>query len=73
MSWLNRGTNFSSAEREELRLEGLLPPVIESLELQVRRAHTGRTQLVVPAVIGVPGCIVAPGAELHVCTWVASG
>lgn len=36
--WLNRGTNFSLAEREELRLEGLLPPVVESLDLQARDA-----------------------------------
>lgn len=36
VSWLNRGTNFSLVEREELRLEGLLPPVVESLDLQAR-------------------------------------
>lgn len=36
-SWLNRGTNFSLIEREELRLEGLLPPVVESLALQADR------------------------------------
>ena len=34
-SWLNRGTNFGREEREHLRIEGLLPPVVESLELQV--------------------------------------
>lgn len=33
-AWLNRGTNFSREEREALRLEGLLPPVVESLDLQ---------------------------------------
>ncbi|KAL4436957.1 hypothetical protein ABPG75_004096 [Micractinium tetrahymenae] len=37
VSWLNRGTNFSLVEREELRLEGLLPPVVESLDLQANR------------------------------------
>ena len=36
-SWLNRGTNFGREEREQLRIEGLLPPVVESLELQARR------------------------------------
>jgi hypothetical protein len=35
--WLNRGTNFSHEERAALRLEGLLPPVVESLELQAER------------------------------------
>lgn len=34
-SWLNRGTNFGREEREQLHIEGLLPPVVESLELQV--------------------------------------
>ncbi|KAL4430559.1 hypothetical protein ABPG77_005799 [Micractinium sp. CCAP 211/92] len=37
VSWLNRGTNFSLEERDELRLEGLLPPVVESLDLQAER------------------------------------
>ncbi|EFN55561.1 hypothetical protein CHLNCDRAFT_35453 [Chlorella variabilis] len=37
VSWLNRGTNFSHEERQELRLEGLLPPVVESLDLQAER------------------------------------
>jgi hypothetical protein len=35
--WLNRGTNFSEEERQQLRLEGLLPPVVEDLELQAER------------------------------------
>lgn len=34
-SWLNRGTNFAQEEREQLRIEGLLPPVFESMDLQV--------------------------------------
>lgn len=38
VSWLNRGTNFSLEERDELRLEGLLPPVVESLDLQAGNA-----------------------------------
>ncbi|PRW33894.1 NADP-dependent malate dehydrogenase [Chlorella sorokiniana] len=36
-SWLNRGTNFGREEREHLHIEGLLPPVVESLELQAER------------------------------------
>ena len=35
---LNKGTAFSQAERRQLGLEGLLPPRVESLELQVERA-----------------------------------
>ncbi len=42
VSWLNRGTNFSLEERDELRLEGLLPPVVESLDLQARNAVKNR-------------------------------
>lgn len=36
-AWINRGTNFSLEERSKLRLEGLLPPVVESLDLQAER------------------------------------
>jgi malate dehydrogenase (oxaloacetate-decarboxylating)(NADP+) len=34
---LNKGTSFSLRERKELRLEGLLPAVIEGIEEQVQR------------------------------------
>ena len=33
----NKGTAFCLAERRSLGLEGLLPPQVESLELQVQR------------------------------------
>jgi len=36
---LNKGTAFSAAERRELGLEGLLPPAISTIELQVARRH----------------------------------
>ena len=36
---LNRGTAFSAAERHSLALEGLLPPAISSLEIQIARRH----------------------------------
>ena len=36
---LNKGTAFTEAERRELGLEGLLPPVASSIELQVARTH----------------------------------
>ncbi|UBU08816.1 NAD-dependent malic enzyme [Nonomuraea gerenzanensis] len=36
---LNKGTAFSAAERAELGLEGLLPPVVETLEEQVGRVY----------------------------------
>ncbi|WP_459805433.1 NAD-dependent malic enzyme [Herbidospora sp. RD11066] len=37
---LNKGTAFSPQERAELLLDGLLPPVVESLDEQVRRCYT---------------------------------
>lgn len=36
---LNKGTAFSASERRALGLEGLLPPAISTLELQVARRH----------------------------------
>jgi malate dehydrogenase (oxaloacetate-decarboxylating)(NADP+) len=36
---LNKGTAFTEAERRALGLEGLLPPRISTLELQVARTH----------------------------------
>jgi malate dehydrogenase (oxaloacetate-decarboxylating)(NADP+) len=36
---LNKGTAFTEAERGALGLEGLLPPAVLSLELQVARRH----------------------------------
>jgi malate dehydrogenase (oxaloacetate-decarboxylating)(NADP+) len=36
---LNKGTAFSAAERRAWGLEGLLPPAITSMELQVARRH----------------------------------
>lgn len=35
----NKGTAFTEEEREKLGLSGLLPPYVESLDQQVRRAH----------------------------------
>ncbi|MFU9139015.1 NAD-dependent malic enzyme [Erwinia tasmaniensis] len=34
---LNKGTAFSEAERKTHRLEGLLPPIVDSLETQIQR------------------------------------
>jgi malate dehydrogenase (oxaloacetate-decarboxylating)(NADP+) len=39
-SLVNRGTAFTEAQRKEAGLEGLLPPGIDTLELQVARVHT---------------------------------
>src|SRR5665213_566863 len=36
---LNKGSAFSSAERRELGIEGLLPPVPATLEVQIARVH----------------------------------
>ncbi len=36
---LNRGTAFSLADRRKLRIEGLLPPVANTLEVQIARVH----------------------------------
>jgi malate dehydrogenase (oxaloacetate-decarboxylating) len=37
--WRNRGTAFTEAERRALGLDGLLPPVVETIEQQVARAY----------------------------------
>src|SRR6201981_132463 len=36
---LNKGTAFTEAERRAYRLEGLLPPAVTGIELQVARRH----------------------------------
>jgi malate dehydrogenase (oxaloacetate-decarboxylating)(NADP+) len=36
---LNRGTAFPLADRRALRIEGLLPPTADTLEIQVARVH----------------------------------
>ena len=41
----NRGTAFGPAERVALRLEGLLPPVPDTLEIQIARTHAELAQL----------------------------
>lgn len=41
---LNKGTAFSQQERLDLGLEGLLPPVVLSLEDQLERLYTGYTK-----------------------------
>jgi malate dehydrogenase (oxaloacetate-decarboxylating) len=37
--FLNKGTAFSDEERAELGLDGLVPPVVETLDEQVRRVY----------------------------------
>jgi len=37
---LNRGSAFPLADRAALRIEGLLPPVADTLETQIARVHT---------------------------------
>ncbi len=39
-SLVNHGTAFTGAQRKEAGLEGLLPPGVDTLELQVARVHT---------------------------------
>lgn len=39
-SLVNRGTAFTEAQRKAVGLEGLLPPGVDTLELQVARVHT---------------------------------
>src|SRR5262249_10632480 len=36
---LNKGTAFTEAERRVYRLEGLLPPAVTNIELQIARRH----------------------------------
>jgi len=36
---LNKGTAFTAAERREYGLEGLLPPAVTSIDLQISRRH----------------------------------
>ncbi|MFV1989230.1 MAG: NAD-dependent malic enzyme [Acidimicrobiales bacterium] len=37
--YLNKGTAFNAAERDRYGLEGLLPPVVETIETQLRRVR----------------------------------
>jgi malate dehydrogenase (oxaloacetate-decarboxylating)(NADP+) len=39
-SLVNRGTAFTASQRKEAGLEGLLPPGVDTLELQIARVHT---------------------------------
>jgi len=42
---LNQGSAFSQEERRKYRLEGLLPPGVTSLEIQIARTHAQLSQL----------------------------
>ncbi len=44
----NKGTAFTTAERIELGLDGLLPPAVNTLEQQVERAHRGLVEMPTP-------------------------
>ena len=37
--FLNKGTAFTTEERKTYRLEGLLPPAVETIELQAERGY----------------------------------
>ena len=37
--FLNRGTAFTLTERTSNGIEGLLPPIVDTLELQIARIH----------------------------------
>ncbi len=37
---LNRGSALPLADRAALRIEGLLPPAVDTLEIQIARVHT---------------------------------
>ena len=37
---LNKGTAFTAAERRAYGLEGLLPPAVTNIELQIARRHS---------------------------------
>ena len=37
--FLNKGTAFTQAERKAYQLEGLLPPAVETIELQAERVY----------------------------------
>src|SRR5580698_5529741 len=42
---LNKGTAFTAAERQTHRMEGLLPPGVNTLELQIARTHAQLSHL----------------------------
>lgn len=37
--FMNKGTAFTREERRAYQLEGLLPPAVESIELQAERVY----------------------------------